>query len=75
MTLNLYNDNISYVHGVSDIPLIGATIGDFFDQIAAQLPDQEALVSCHQNLRYTYRQLQYACNDFARGVTYRFSLG
>jgi fatty-acyl-CoA synthase len=56
------------VHGASDVPLIGATIGDLFDQVVEQVAGQEALVSCHQGLRYTYRQLQEACCAFARGL-------
>lgn len=68
MTLDLYDDSLSYVHGASDIPLIGATIGDLFDRVAAQLPDHEALVSCHQNLRFTYAELRDACDRFARGL-------
>ena len=48
----------SYTSGISDTPLIGQTIGDMFDQTVARYPDHEALVSCHQGLRYTYRELQ-----------------
>lgn len=33
----------SYVHGASDIPLIGATIGECFDRTVARFPDREAL--------------------------------
>src|SRR5215469_6502249 len=68
MTLELYDPHLSYVHGASDVPLIGATIGDLFDRVAAQLPDHEALVSVHQGVRYTWQELQDACNDFARGL-------
>ncbi|WP_369792141.1 AMP-binding protein [Herminiimonas sp. CN] len=52
------NLSISQDQGARDIPLIEQTIGDFFDAMAARLPEHEALVSCHQQLRYTYRQLQ-----------------
>src|SRR5690349_11886660 len=68
MALHLYDETLSYVHGASDVPLIGATIGDLFDRVAEQYPDQEALVSCHQGLRYTYRELRAACDRFARGL-------
>jgi fatty-acyl-CoA synthase len=68
MTLELHDERLSYVHGASDIPLIGATIGDLFDRVAAQLPDRDALVSRHQNLRYTYAELRDACDRFARGL-------
>jgi fatty-acyl-CoA synthase len=68
MALALYDSRLSYVHGASDVPLIGATIGDLFDRVAAQVPENEALVSVHQGLRYTYREFQEACNEFARGL-------
>jgi fatty-acyl-CoA synthase len=68
MAVRLYDETLSYVHGASDVPLIGATIGDLFDRVAAQYPDREALVSRHQGLRYTYRELRGACDRFARGL-------
>ena len=45
----------SYTSGTSDVPLLGLTIGDMFDRTVARYPDNEALVSRHQGLRYTYR--------------------
>lgn len=57
----------SYVSGVSDIPLIGMTIGDAFDQTVARFPDREALISRHQGLRYTWAQLRDAVDQAARG--------
>lgn len=68
MPLELDDPNLSYVHGAASTPLIGATIGDLFDRVAGQLPDHEALVSCHQGLRYTYRELREECDLFARGL-------
>ncbi|MBX0326298.1 AMP-binding protein [Oscillochloris sp. ZM17-4] len=58
----------SYVSGTSDRPLLGLTIGDMFDQIAAQYPENEALVSCQQGLRYTYAQLKAEVDRCARGL-------
>src|SRR5262245_15985851 len=58
----------SYVSGSSDFPLLGCTIGEMFDAIVAQHPDQEALVVRHQGLRYTYRQLQGEVDRCARGL-------
>ena len=40
-----------------DVPLIEATIGDFFDAIVDKYPEREALVSRHQNIRWTYLEL------------------
>ncbi len=36
---------ISYVTGTAAVPLIGKTIGEMFDEIAARYPDTEAVVS------------------------------
>jgi len=66
--MELYDPNASYVSGTSEKPLIGSTIGDLFDRVANSLPDNEALVSRHQNLRYTYRQLKEEADRFARGL-------
>ncbi|SEI75164.1 fatty-acyl-CoA synthase [Allopseudospirillum japonicum] len=59
---------LSYVSGTSDTPLMGMTIGDLFDQTVAQYPENDALISRHQGLRYTYLELQQAVNECARGL-------
>ena len=41
-------DTMSYVHGGSELPLIGDTLGVFFDKTVARFPDREALVVPHQ---------------------------
>lgn len=66
--MQLYDETLSYVHGASDVPLIGAAIGDLFDRVVDRFPEREALVSCHQGFRFSYRELQTACNRFARGL-------
>ncbi|MCG8353296.1 MAG: AMP-binding protein [Chloroflexales bacterium] len=58
----------SYTSGASNKPLLGVTIGDRFDQIVADYPDNEALIVCRQSLRYTYRQLQQEVDRCARGL-------
>lgn len=58
----------SYVSGTSDTPLLGMTIGDAFDATVARFPTREALVSRHQNLRYTWEQLRAAVDQCARGL-------
>ncbi|MEM7802147.1 MAG: AMP-binding protein [Chloroflexota bacterium] len=58
----------SYVSGTSSTPLLGLTIGDFFDQTAAKYPQNEALVAWHQNIRWTYSQLQAEIDRCARGL-------
>jgi fatty-acyl-CoA synthase len=58
----------SYTSGTSDVPLLGVTIGDMFDRIVARYGDNEALVSRHQDLRYTYRQLREEVDRCARAL-------
>ena len=41
----------SYAHGVSSTPLIGDTIGVYFDKSAARWPDRPALIVRQQNVR------------------------
>jgi hypothetical protein len=50
--------NPSYVHGTSDVPLLGDTIGMLFDQTVARFADREAIVVRHQGVRWTYGELQ-----------------
>jgi fatty-acyl-CoA synthase len=66
--VDLYDRSLSYVSGTSDLPLIGSTIGDLFDRVVDQVPENEALVSCHQGIRLTYRQLQTQVNRFASAL-------
>lgn len=56
---------LSYAYGTSEQPLLGMTIGDKFDQACQQYADRDAVVSVHQNVRLTYRQLQEKVNAFA----------
>jgi fatty-acyl-CoA synthase len=58
----------SYTSGISDTPLLGLTIGDMFDQTVDRHPDREALVSRHQGVRYTYRQLKDEVDRCARAL-------
>jgi fatty-acyl-CoA synthase len=58
----------SYTSGTSERPLLGTTIGDMFDDTAARYPDSEALVSCHQGLRYSYRELKAEVDRCARAL-------
>lgn len=56
----------SYTCGISDEPLIGLTIPEMFDRIADRHPDHEALVSVHQDIRWTYRELREQVDRAAR---------
>jgi len=54
--------------GATDAPLIEQTLGAFFDAVVARQPEHEALVSAHQQQRYTYRELQTASNQLASAL-------
>ena len=59
---------LSYVHGVSDKPLIGETVSGLFDRIAAEHGDNEALIVTHQQIRWTYRELKEQVDRLAAGL-------
>ncbi|HEX8918261.1 MAG TPA: AMP-binding protein [Chloroflexota bacterium] len=63
-----FDSTKSYASGPSTFPLIGDTIGDFFDRVVQEYPERDALVSRHQNLHLTYRELQRRVDVFARGL-------
>lgn len=47
---------LSYVHGSSDIPLLGETIGENLRNTVRKFPNHEALICSHQNYRATYQE-------------------
>src|SRR4051794_13834959 len=57
---------LSYASGTSTTPLLGDTIGDNLDRTIERFGDREALVSVHQDLRYTYSQFGEAVDRCAR---------
>ncbi len=58
----------SYVHGASDTPLIGETIGVQFDRIVRHFAGHDALISRHQQIRWSWRRLQAEVDAFAAGL-------
>ena len=58
----------SYVHGASDKPLLGETLGVNFDAAAGKWADRDALIVRHQNVRWTYGDLQRQVDAFAAGL-------
>lgn len=56
---------LSYAYGASSQPLLGMTIGEKFDQACQQYADHDAIVSVHQNIRLSYKQLQQKVDAFA----------
>ena len=61
-------NKLSYVNGSSDKPLIGQTIGSFFDEACARHAEQEALVVRHQNVRLSYALLREKVDALACGL-------
>jgi fatty-acyl-CoA synthase len=59
---------LSYVHGASDRPFIGDTIGVHFDRIVERFADRDALIVRHQQVRWTYRELKERVDGFAAGL-------
>ncbi len=59
---------LSYTSGISDIPLIGMTIGDKFDETVQRFPNREALVVRHQDIRWTYSELRDHVDRCARAL-------
>ena len=57
---------ISYANGISDKPLLGSTLGDKFDEISSKYSEREAIVSVHQNIRFTYNELAQKVNSLAK---------
>ena len=58
----------SYLHGVSDIPLMGLTIGNLLEETAKKYPETEALIVSHQNLRWSYHELNRQVDMMAAGL-------
>ncbi|TQM15643.1 AMP-binding protein [Pseudonocardia kunmingensis] len=58
----------SYASGTSDVPLLGDTIGDNFDRVAAAQPDAEALVEVPTGRRWTYGTLREDVDTVALGL-------
>jgi fatty-acyl-CoA synthase len=55
----------SYVNGGGTQSLLGETLGACFDRIAARCGEREALVSRHQGIRWTYRDLKQRVDNLA----------
>ncbi|OXM65066.1 AMP-binding protein [Amycolatopsis vastitatis] len=58
----------SYASGISEVPLLGDTIGDNFDRTVAAFGDRDALVDRAGGGRWTYRELAGEVNTLALGL-------
>ncbi len=63
-------DNLtkSYICGEGNQQLIYNTIGNQLEKITEQFPDNEALVVCHQNIRWSYKALNQKVDQLATGL-------
>ncbi len=59
---------LSYVHGAHETPLIGATIGAYLDEVALRHGGREALVVPHQGVRWSYREFHQRVERLAAGL-------
>ena len=58
----------AYARGAATAPLLEETIGANLERAIARWPDGDALVSCAQGVRYTWRELGEAVDEVARGL-------
>ena len=58
---------LSYVRGSVE-PLLDRTIGDELARAAAERPDGDAIVSLHQGVRLTYRELLQRSDEVASAL-------
>jgi fatty-acyl-CoA synthase len=58
----------SYAHGTGVTPLLDSTIGEALNRAAAAFGSRDALISCHQDLRYTYTGLLHEVDRAARAL-------
>ncbi|WP_426279097.1 AMP-binding protein [Chryseobacterium sp. S-02] len=61
---------LSYVHGASDIPLLGQTIGANLKKTVEKFPHQEALICVHQNYRATYQEFYNQTTAVAKALLF-----
>ncbi|GAA1609255.1 AMP-binding protein [Kribbella sancticallisti] len=61
----------SYASGVSEVPLLGETIGENLRRTVAQYGEREALVEVASGRRWTYGEFGAAVDEFARGLLAR----
>ncbi len=59
---------VSYTAGSSTMPLLGMTIGEMLNDIAARYPENDAIVSAHQGISLTYHDFLTRVNEIARAL-------
>jgi len=62
------HNGLSYVHTGGDEPLTWSTVDAYFKSVVEKHGDREAVVSLHQDVRVTYRELDERVERAARGL-------
>jgi fatty-acyl-CoA synthase len=62
---------LSYASGISDVPLLGETIGENLERTVARFGSREALVDVAAGTRWTYEEFDAAVNEVALGLLAR----
>ncbi len=62
------NTRLSFVSGAGSKPLIYRTIGNALQAAAQRFPQREALVVRHQDIRWSYEELNRRVDDLAAGL-------
>jgi fatty-acyl-CoA synthase len=58
----------SYVKGSNTPPLLELTIGQAFDRAVERWPQRDALVSCHEDICWSWTELAERVDAFAKGL-------
>ncbi|KAI5944588.1 medium-chain acyl-CoA ligase ACSF2, mitochondrial isoform X1 [Manis javanica] len=59
---------LSYIQGSTKLHLMNKTVGQCLDATAQRVPNQEALVVLHENIRLTFAQLKEEVDKAASGL-------
>ncbi|WP_425828083.1 AMP-binding protein [Streptomyces fractus] len=62
---------LSYTHGVSEVPLLGDTVGRNLRRAVEAWPERDALVDVPSGRRWTYAQFDADVDELARGLLAR----
>jgi fatty-acyl-CoA synthase len=62
------NQSPSYVYGANSAPLLGDTIGRFFDLACERWAGRPALIVRHQKVKLTYSELRQRVDQLAAGL-------
>ncbi|WP_135075437.1 AMP-binding protein [Terasakiella sp. SH-1] len=60
--------NVSHTVGSTESELLHQTIDEALGETVQKFGGNEALISCHQNIRWTYRELQHQVDKVASGL-------